>query len=254
MSKRIIFRNFDDDQNSHMRNDNTADRVYQFPDRDITVAGTDDIFEVTTVSITEAATLTDSAYGKLHVCSGTSAGYTVDLPTAAGHAGESIAFKGLVGLTVTVTLDGATTETIDGDTTRSFTSRGIYVLQSDGTNWIITHEVGSWISWTPTFTGFSADPTNVDARYFRTGNKIDIRISMTGGTSNATTFTMTLPFNALAVYHYSLLLFNSGASVSGRGSMAAGSNVLTMFATGAGGAWTASGIKAAPISLTYEKA
>lgn len=205
----------------------------------------------TTVSVGGAISLDATAYGKLHLLSGTS--YTVDLPTAVGNAGKSIAFKGLVGLTGTVTIDGLTTETIDGETVRAIASRGIFVLQSDGSNWIIVHEVGSWIAWTPVFTGFSADPTNVDAKYFRVGNKIDVRIGMTGGTSNATTFTMTLPFQSLGAYHYALLMFNAGASVSGRGSLAAGSNVLTMFSTGAGGAWTASGIKANPITLMYEK-
>lgn len=206
----------------------------------------------TTVSVSGATSLDATAYGKLHVLSGTS--YTVDLPTAVGNAGKTIAFKGLVGLTGTVTIDGLTTETIDGETTRAIGSRGVMVLQSDGTNWIVVHEVGSWIAWTPTFTGFSADPTNVEAKYFRTGNRIETRVSMSGGTSNATTFTMTMPFQSLLAYNKALVLFNAGSAVLGNGRLAAGSNVLTMFTAGST-AFTASGVKQVSWSdLSYEKA
>lgn len=208
---------------------------------------------VTVVSISSATGLDTTAYGKVHEFSGTSADYQVDLPTAVGHAGETIAFKGLVGFTKVATLAGVSSQTIDGEATRKIGKHGIMVLKSDGTNWVVYHEVGSWIPWTPVFTGFSADPTNVDARYFRTGNKIETRLSMTGGTSNATTFTMTMPFASLGAYHKSLLLFNAGSAVLGNGRLAAGSNVLTMFTAGST-AFTASGIKAVNWSdLTYEK-
>lgn len=40
---RIKFLDFVGLLNSFMRNDNTLPRVYQFPDKDMTVAGTDDI-------------------------------------------------------------------------------------------------------------------------------------------------------------------------------------------------------------------
>lgn len=43
MSKRIAFRNFNDTVGAVMRNDATAPRLYQFPDKDITVAGLVDI-------------------------------------------------------------------------------------------------------------------------------------------------------------------------------------------------------------------
>lgn len=42
MSKRIAFRNFNDDVGSVMRNDATASRIYQFPNKSITVAGYED--------------------------------------------------------------------------------------------------------------------------------------------------------------------------------------------------------------------
>lgn len=228
---------------------------------DKTVPGRDAVKEyietqitgVTVVPISSAAGLDETAYGKTHEFSGTSSDYQVDLPTAVGHAGETIAFKGLVGFTKVATLAGVSSQTIDGEATRKIGSRGIMVLKSDGTNWVVYHEVGSWIPWTPVFTGFSADPTNVDARYFRMGNKIETRISMTGGTSNATTFTMTMPFASLGAYHKALLLFNGGSAVLGNGRLAAGSNVLTMFTAGST-AFTASGIKAVNWSdLTYEK-
>lgn len=42
MSKRIVFSNFNEGIDSHIRNDATTPRVWQFPDRSMTVAGTDE--------------------------------------------------------------------------------------------------------------------------------------------------------------------------------------------------------------------
>lgn len=203
----------------------------------------------TTVSIGGAISLDATAYGKLHLLSGTS--YTVDLPTAVGNSGKSIAFKGLVGLTGTVTIDGLTTETIDGETTRLMGSRGILVLQSDGTNWIVVHEVESWVSYTPTVTGFSADPT-MDQKDSRSGNRVTMRVSMTGGTSNATTFTMTMRYTSKVTIQHSVLVFNAGAAALGNARLVAGSNVVTFFVSGST-AFTASGTKNCSCQITFEK-
>lgn len=52
----------------------------------------------------------------------------------------------------------------------------------------------AWTSYTPTFTGFSAAPTFSGA-YKLIGKTCFVRgLVMAGGTSNATTFTLTLPF------------------------------------------------------------
>jgi hypothetical protein len=206
---------------------------------------------VSEITINGATALTSSAYGVFYLCTGTSADYIVSLPSAVGHTGKSIGFKGQSSLTKVVTLSGSSGQTIDGEASRALGVYGILVLISNGTNWVIANEVGSWIPWTPTFAGFSSNPT-ADARYFRVGKKIDIRITMTAGTSNSGTFTFTLPFNALNSLHFSVIGINAGVGTFCRGNTGAGTNVFTLFATAAGLGFTASGNKSYNGSFSYE--
>jgi len=83
-------------------------------------------------SITGAAT---AVIGRLNVCSGTSANYTVTLPAVSGNAGKYIGFQMAPGLTKLVTLDGNSTETIDGATTRIMWAQETALLYCDGTTW-----------------------------------------------------------------------------------------------------------------------
>lgn len=87
-------------------------------------------------AITGAVTLDATAFGHWHKVSGTSADYTVVLPSAASHAGEWIGFIMLPSLTKLVTIDGASSETINGATTRIMWAGESAQLMSDGTNWI----------------------------------------------------------------------------------------------------------------------
>jgi hypothetical protein len=90
------------------------------------------VYDPTEISITGTATAT---IGRRHVCSGTSADYTVTLPTAVGNAGRLIAFRMSNALTKLVTLDGNSTETIDGLTTRVMWAAESAILISDGAQW-----------------------------------------------------------------------------------------------------------------------
>lgn len=73
----------------------------------------------TPVPITGATVLTSSAFFKAHVCTGTSADYTVTLPTpASADVGKLLAFRMGNGLTKLVTLDAGATRSIDGSQTR----------------------------------------------------------------------------------------------------------------------------------------
>lgn len=92
-------------------------------------------FDATEVSVTAAATLTSSAFGKMHVCSGTTADYTVGLPAVAGNAGKVIHFRMAAGLTKLVTLDGDGAETIDGSASRIMWAGETATLFCDGTAW-----------------------------------------------------------------------------------------------------------------------
>lgn len=90
------------------------------------------VYDPSEISITGATTAT---VGRRHVCSGTSADYTVTLPTAVGNTGRLIAFRMSNALTKLVTLDGNSTETIDGSLTRIMWAVESCVLISDGSQW-----------------------------------------------------------------------------------------------------------------------
>ncbi len=86
------------------------------------------------VSVTGAVT---AAVGKMHVCSdsGTPADYTVTLPAVSGNTGKLIGFRMSSALTKLVTLDGNSTETIDGATTRIMWAGETAILLCDGKEW-----------------------------------------------------------------------------------------------------------------------
>lgn len=84
------------------------------------------------ISITTTATAT---IGRMHVCSGTSADYTVTLPAVSGNTGKFIGFRMAGGLTKLVTIDGNSTETIDGSLTRIMHNYETCELFCDGVTW-----------------------------------------------------------------------------------------------------------------------
>jgi hypothetical protein len=100
-------------------------------------SGTSDLVTVgpNEVSITGATTLTSTAFGLIHVCSGTSADYQVDLPSVSGNAGRIITIRMSNALTRFVTIAGAGGALIDGLATRLMWAQESCVLMCDGTNW-----------------------------------------------------------------------------------------------------------------------
>jgi hypothetical protein len=91
-------------------------------------------------SITGTTTLTTTSLGLLNICTGTSANYTVTLPSASSSSGKSIAFQMGTANTLTklVTISAAGSDKIDGSTTRIMWSNETAVLFSNGTNWYKT--------------------------------------------------------------------------------------------------------------------
>lgn len=86
------------------------------------------------ISVTGAVTGTINC---MHVCSGTSADYTVTLPAAAGNAGNLIAFRmaPIASLSKLITLDGNASEKINDSLTRIMWANESCVLLCDGSNW-----------------------------------------------------------------------------------------------------------------------
>lgn len=87
----------------------------------------------TVVAVTAAAT---AQFGTLHICSGTTADYTVSLPAAAGNAGKLIGFSMAPALTKKVSVTAFPGELIDGIATRIMWAGETAMLLSDGVGWI----------------------------------------------------------------------------------------------------------------------
>lgn len=181
-----------------------------------------ELYALTTVSISSATSLTSSAFGKIHNCSGTAANYTIDLPTAVWNSGQSIVFKGLPELTKVVTLQGVSTQKIDGEPVRQIGAKGMMSLMSDGSDWIVMDEVGSWINYTPVLTGWRSDPTIDRSEYYRVGKMVIIQIHMfANGTSHWGEKQFTIPFNAAPPRQSGLTSFtvNNGSGLTAPGAI-----------------------------------
>lgn len=107
-----------------------------------------------------------------------------------------------------------------------------------------------WSSFVPVDTGFSSAPTSVTASYRirgagGTGEMIWWRQGTNGGTSNATTWTQTLPFPALNLTFFAGIARDNGAGYAASSNVtSAGNKAFTLYPTAAlGGNWTTSGNK-----------
>jgi hypothetical protein len=116
----------------------------------------------------------------------------------------------------------------------------------------------AWTVWTPSYTGFSVPPASATARYKLIGKTcVCIYTRSTAGTSNATTFTLTLPVAASgSVPQYGVLAATEdGSAFVAAGTIGTRQNSTTAdLYTQGFGAWTASGLKDADFSFTYETA
>lgn len=110
-------------------------------------------------------------------------------------------------------------------------------------------------TWTPVFTGFSADPTVTEAIYTKIGNIVTASLKLTSGTSNATSFTLTLPFNGSnQIQVFTVAATNNGAALTtpARLDIAAASNIATLYTNMAAAAWTAAKGKGVNFVITYQ--
>lgn len=125
----------------------------------------------------------------------------------------------------------------------------------------------AWAAWTPTFTGFSADPNIIFARYTQIGKLVFAVLSIGNGTSNATGFTFSIPVAANAAFNYETTGFpivNNGVAGMGRLVISNGGPATLYRVTGTdfanltwGATWTNSGNKglgSALVQFLYESA
>lgn len=81
-----------------------------------------------------------------------------------------------------------------------------------------------WLTWVPTLVGFSANPTGVLYNYQIRGKNIHlVFLQGINGTSNATSFTFTLPMRAITLTGYNT---HYGAQGSDNGSVLAGASLM----------------------------
>lgn len=117
-----------------------------------------------------------------------------------------------------------------------------------------------WFNWTPTFTGFSSNPTSLVNRFNLVGTMCTLTMrQVNAGTSNSTGFTMTAPIaaaNPSGVGFYLGMCWgtDAGSLVSpGSWMTIGGSNVITIGKAFNNGNWTNSGSKKIdPGFITYE--
>jgi len=111
-----------------------------------------------------------------------------------------------------------------------------------------------YFAYTPTYTGFSANPTSEECKFSTHGNRIFVRIAgASAGTSNATGFTATSPVTAVAA---ALGIGNgvdnsSVLSSPSRCVIPAASAVITIHKDFASGAWTGSGNKYCTAEISH---
>ena len=98
-------------------------------------------------SATTNTTLTETDGINVTLVNATSGAVTITLPTAVSNAASFI-IKKTDSSTNAVTIDGYSTETIDGSTTYILNDQYNYVeIVSNGTNWVVTNEFHNEV-WT----------------------------------------------------------------------------------------------------------
>jgi len=121
----------------------------------------------------------------------------------------------------------------------------------------VVNVFGVWKAWTPTFTGFSTAPVVNAARYMQAGKMVSVYWSTNNGTSNATTFTITLPIaaaNTSRQFFSCAVATDNGAANTSPAMLRTNINSTTadIFKNSASAAWANIGGKKAQCSFTYE--
>lgn len=146
---------------------------------------------VTSKTTTYTATTSDDVI----LASGSA--FTITLYAASGNSGKILRVKKTdSSLTNIITIDGNSSETIDGALTTTLNTQYEEItLVCDGSNWYILERniPSEWTAYTPTFAGLGTVGTiNVLSR--RVGDSLQVRASWVNGTVSGTTASMTLGY------------------------------------------------------------
>lgn len=171
------------------------DRVIYAADRDINLAQIIDRVQTKSADYTVVA----ADIGSILSVSASGAARTITLPAAASSTGLVIGVKKSDSSTNTVTIDGNSSETIDGATTLVLRQQhDCVVLICDGTGWQVYSAsrqiITPWVAYTPTITGFGT-PSDVDIRSRRVGDFLEVSGRFASGTPTAVQAAITLGYN-----------------------------------------------------------
>lgn len=136
---------------------------------------------------------------------------------------------------------------------------GLFYQTTVDLGYVVANNPGNdaWLAFAPTWTGFSANPSNVTSRYRVEGKIVTWQLTTaTNGTSNATGFTATLPVaaKASAAAIGVGVGVDNGAAVTTPVRIDISTTVATFYPSAAAGNWTASGGKSVNFTLVYEAA
>lgn len=128
------------------------------------------------------------------------------------------------------------------------------LVSGSGTSW-------TWQSWTPTITGFSANPSGGVYLYTQIGKTVFISIRQpNNGTSNATGFTITLPVTAKTTTDQTWEVWfrgvnNGNLAFPRLGVISSGGTVIDLYSDAAQANWVNSGGKrVVSLQMFYEAA
>lgn len=178
----------------------------------------------------------------------------------AGYTNTSTATLNVNSLGAVNIYDGNTRAALVGG---EIVANGIYtVVYYSSVFYLLNPTQPQSVTWSPTVAGFSANPTGGVFTYQKIGRMCTLFISGgAAGTSNATTYTYTLPFTAATrggmEWKASLAQgYNNGAYLTANGLMkiVSAGTVVNLYTTQGEGAWTGSGGKVASGTITYETA
>jgi hypothetical protein len=115
-----------------------------------------------------------------------------------------------------------------------------------------------FFNWTPTFTGFSADPSGGIYRFYVINKNCLVTVRMpNNGTSNTTAFTLTAPIQALTLTNMFWIGYGSGTDNTStfmpncQATITSGNSTISLATGGGATGWTASGGKKEDFTLIY---
>lgn len=115
----------------------------------------------------------------------------------------------------------------------------------------------TWFNWAPTYTGFSSVPSTIVAQFQIIGDTCLINVTSNNGTSNANTFTISLPITSATIsnmaWRVMIASVDNGTAGTGSDYGTVGSNAtaVTLAHNDNNAGWTTSGSKGASFQMAY---